>query len=248
MAGLGRRSLATLALGGLAAAALTPTVRATDRPRRLLVVGDSLAHGVAVLMQAVLAPPGEAARRARVEEIVFTGGGLILRPGDDLLAASESRLAADPPVDALIALVGVNDVGMPLGPGVFYGKDWHRRYVRRMALLVEAATRRGVAVAWVGLPALGRAIFAEPIDRHIRPWQARLADGRADILHIDTLAITSVDGAYSDTLDLGDGPQRLRADDGIHFNADGYRVLARHVLAAMEAAWGWTLLPEPPRL
>ncbi len=214
--------------------------------RRLLFVGDSLAHGIAVHMDLLLTPTGRQVRNARLDRLVFTGGGLIPRPRQDLVAATEARLAGIPPVDAVLVLAGINDVGMPLGSGVFYGEDWSARYGAQMNRLIDVIAAAGARIAWIGVPALAHRLFVGPMDAHIRPLQAATAAARPEVAYIDALALTTEDGGFATHRADRDGmPVRFRAEDGIHFTPAGYRLIARDLLVSLEAAFGWPLLPGP---
>ncbi len=227
------------------AASATPP---THTVHRILFVGDSLAHGVSAHMQIMLAPQGREWRNATVEPHVFTGGGVIRRPGQDLLTVLEGRLPQpEPPVDIVILMAGVNDVGMPIGGGTFYGEAWQEAYVDRMRTMIAAAGDRGLPVFWVGTPVLGHRLFAETFESHIRPVQyAFLGRGDSGATLIDLFKLTAVDGAYAEFRDFGSGtPERFRANDGIHFSPNGYRLLAGHILDRMEADLSMRLRPGP---
>jgi|GEM_PF-2179542 len=213
----------------------------------VLVVGDSLAHGLAAGLEIVLAPaPGEV-RHAEVEALIDIGMGLIPRGGDDVVTMLQRRLAQGRVPDAIVLHLGTNDVGMPLGGGPFYGEGWHRRYGERLRALADVAAATGVPVVWAEVPAIHNRRFAETIDVHIRPRQrAVLDDPDSGVLYVGTLAITGDDGAYRASR-FGQRAPRFRAGDGIHFTGYGYAFVADHVVAAIEAATGLALRPAPPR-
>lgn len=212
---------------------------AQDHPvRRILFVGDSLGHGVSAHMDLLLAAHGRAWRNAVVEPYVFTGGGVIVRPGQDLLATLQTRLQQpDPPVDIVVLMAGVNDVGMPIGGGTFYDDRWQQAYAERMREMIRTATDRGIPTYWVGTPVLGRRMFAEPFEAHVRRVQYTVLseEGCAAVL-IDLYKLTAVDGAYAEFRDFGNGrAERFRDGDGIHFSPNGYRLIANHILDRIEA-------------
>ncbi len=234
---------AWLAVAGAASA--TPP---THTVHRIFFVGDSLAHGVSAHMQIMLAPQGREWRNATVEPHVFTGGGVIRRPGQDLLAVLRGRLQLpDPPVDIVILMAGINDVGMPIGGGAFYGDAWQEAYLDRMQTMIAVATDRDLPVFWVGMPVLGHRLFAEPFETHIRPLQyALLTRHDSGATLVDLFKLTTIDGAYTEFLDFGSGtPERFRANDGIHFSPNGYRLLAGRILDRMEADLSVRLRPGP---
>ena len=227
---LGR--VAVLVLLGLGACE-TPGDSA-EPPGRILVFGDSLAQGLAYgIEQALTGVPGGLAA-AEVDALVVIGAGLIPRR-QDMRQALSARLDQGPPVDAVIISMGVNDVGMPLGGGAFYGETWRARYAGKLRDFAALPGDRGIPVVWLEVPALGNPAFAGPVDGTIRPIQAEvLAASDSGVIYVPTLDLTTAGGAYVSRRDLGDGqPVRFREGDGIHFTGQGYVFLGRRIVAAL---------------
>jgi hypothetical protein len=205
-------------------------------PGRVLVFGDSLAHGLTYGMERALAEaPGRLAE-AEVESLVVIGAGLIPRR-QDMRRALAARLDRAPPVGAVVISMGVNDVGMPLGGAAFYGETWRARYRDRLRGFAAVPAERGIPAVWVEVPALGNAAFAGPVDATIRPLQAEvLGAPGSGVVYVPTFDLTTVGGAYVSRRDLGDGrPVRFREGDGIHFTGRGYVYVSRRIVEALAA-------------
>ncbi len=236
----------TLALVLLAAAGTGRAAAEGGTGHTVLVVGDSLAHGLAAGLDIVLAPAPDEVRNADVDALIDIGMGLIPRRGDDVVAMLQRRLARGGAPDVIVLHLGTNDVGMPLGGGPFYGETWHERYAERLRTLVEAAAAAGVPVVWVEVPAIHNRRFSDAIDGHIRPrQQAVLAAADSGVLYVPTLAVTADDTAYQASR-FGRRAPRFRSGDGIHFTGYGYAFVADGLVAAIEAATGLALRPAPP--
>ncbi len=244
---VGRRTVMVLALG-LAMHSTASPAAASDGVVRILVVGDSLGVGYAAGMEHVVAPNrrGGERRNAEVERLASVGSGVIPRHGrPDVAAMLEQRLRRPSPrIDMVVIAIGANDVGMPIG-GRLYGERWTARYGERLRALIDTAAGRGIPTFWIGQPAIRHPAFGPAIDRHIRPAQeAAVAGPDTGAVYIDLLGLTTLNGRFAASRDLGDGRARpLRAADGIHFSGQGYIFVARYIVETIEGATGVRLRP-----
>lgn len=243
------RRLALRLLVTLVCLVLPARAGAESGTLRILVVGDSLATGLAAGMGGVLGRGGRSGTGAAavVEKLVNIGAGVIPRAGFDFTGALERRLRDRArPVDIVVLMLGTNDVGMPLGRGPFYGEDWSRLYRERLTALVRVPVSRDIPTFWVGLPALGNRAFADPVAQHIRPLQEDVLDDPASgVTLIPTAALTAADGAQAAAAAVGrPRPRRFRAADGVHFTGEGYLYLGAYVLAEIERALPVRLAPD----
>ena len=235
-----------LLLALLLAACATGPVGAGDHPATILIIGDSLAQGYSVGLRRVVDTTEDHRRNARIEDLVHVGSGLIRRGRLDLPALLDERLSSDdPPVTAIAVSAGINDVGMPLGAVAFYGDAWRERYREKIHDFLAVAATYGVPVFWIGLPAVNDTNFRPVVESHIRPiHEEAVPAGPGGVVYVDTVPLTTVDGAYSATVPGIDGtPVRARTGDGIHFTAAGYTLVGHHVIEAMETYLGRRLRP-----
>ncbi|MCA8906286.1 MAG: DUF459 domain-containing protein [Rhodospirillaceae bacterium] len=197
--------------------------------------GDSLAQGFAYGVRQAVRQRGDYLADARVSEDVRIGIGLIPRRGLDPVVEIASVLAtAQPPYDAVIVSLGVNDVGMPLGPVAFYGEAWQQAYRARLDAFADAVAVYGTPVAWIQVPAVRPPAFAGPLDATIRGLQDAEMGAHPGVVLVDTATLTGTGGTFQTHMVDADGTAvRLRAGDGIHFTAAGYVEVARRALDAL---------------
>jgi hypothetical protein len=217
---------------------------------RILVVGDSLANGFAGAISSVVSTNDFNTRHAIVEKLVFPGTGLIPRNRQDYLIELENRLQQiNSPVDIVIISLGINDVGMPLGPGPFYGEEWKHYYRKRMISLINLTLSRHILTFWIGFPIIRNDTFTKTVETVIQPLQEEtLRNLDTDVHLIPIRDLTTVDGQFVPFRDLGNGRAHpFRQTDGIHFSGEGYRYLAEHIVTAIEQAAKLRLRPESKR-
>jgi hypothetical protein len=209
----------------------------TARPLRLWIAGDSMAEvpGLAILRatghNAALQAVGD-----RVRSRLGTGLG---RPDiyDWFTAIPEAVRELHP--DVVVLALGGNDFhsymsGTPGGVsiGAFRSVSWNREYRRRVGILLDAITRLGSDVVWLGLPM--------PTSTNMRPRfaaldaliRAEVAERPAHVVFLDTSALLSDHrGRAVQYLANASGKlDRIRADDGLHLApAGGNRVAAAFV-------------------
>lgn len=209
------------------AAAKPAPVQKIDNARKILVVGDFIAGGLADGLQAAFADsPG-------VVVIDKTNGSSGLVRSDFYDWPSEIGPILDQVHPAIaVVLVGSNDRQAMTVNGQsepVRSDAWTAEYSRRATTLAEAVTRRHIPLLWVGVPA-----FQSP-------------SMSADILAFDGIFRAVVSKAGGEFIDTWDGfvdqngnfiftgpdingqPARLRGPDGINLTAAGKRKLAFYV-------------------
>ncbi|MCB9960035.1 MAG: DUF459 domain-containing protein [Rhodospirillaceae bacterium] len=197
--------------------------------------GDSLAQGFAYGVRQAVLQRGDHLADARVSEDVRIGIGLIPRRGlDPAVEIAGVLAAAQPPYDAVIVSLGVNDVGMPLGPVAFYGTAWQDAYRARLTAFADAVAARGTPLAWIQVPAVRPPAFAGPLDATIRGLQDAVMAAHPNVVLVDTASLTGTGSTFQTDMVASDGASvRLRTGDGIHFTAAGYVEVARRALDAL---------------
>ena len=209
------------------AATAPAPVQKVDNARKILVVGDFIAGGLADGLQSEFAElPG-------VEVVDRTNGssGLVRNDYYDWQSQIGPILDEVKPQIAVV-LVGSNDrQAMKIdGRSEPVRSDaWTAEYTRRATVVAKAVTSRHIPLLWVGVPA-----FQSP----------SMSD---DILAFDGIFRTVASKAGGTFIDIWDGfvdqngnfiftgpdingqPARLRAPDGINLTAAGKRKLAFYV-------------------
>ena len=203
-------------------------VPTSAKPLRVVVVGDSLAQGVGSFAERVFKPSlVDVVKQGRIS----TG----LARTDYFNWPAQMRLIVDRSrPDLTIVMLGENDAQSLVTPGgqlvaqVGTG-DFPPAYEQRVRSFARLATSAGGHVIWVGLPNPRDTRRWDFIERQNGAFQA-VADELPNVAYFDTWdTFAAPGGGY--TAYYRDGKQLtlVRADDGVHFNADGYTILMRSI-------------------
>jgi hypothetical protein len=211
--------LALLTLCGWAAAEETPG-------RTVVVVfGDSQAQGLAYGLSRVLLDNPH----IRVLNRTHPGASLVHDPSEWLLPIRRS-LARDK-ADIAVVMFGANDrIDMPEEDSDrtlrFRSPEWRTEYVKRVDTVMQALAASGLKVIWCGNPIARSATYSSDmsyINQIFAGEAARFGIPFVPLWH----AVVDADGQYTAYgKDLDGVTRRLRTDDGIHFTAAGYELVA----------------------
>lgn len=242
-AGPGRRAVLTGALLGLGAlwampglaqmtdadVAAKPDPAPASAPAgrlRIQFFGDSLAQGLFLTTSPLL--------RRRDELRVLNGTrhatGLTRSDEHDWPAVIQASLARDP-AQVVVVWIGANDFRPFVDRAAraryqFGTPGFFDAYRGAVATITQAATERGCALGWLGLPNMRDERFAAAAAR-LNTVMREGAEDRGGIF-IPTWAATSDEqGRFRASLTTDRAERRLRADDGVHFSDVGYRLMAR---------------------
>jgi uncharacterized protein len=190
---------------------------------RLLVLGDSLAAGLARPLTADLAP-----QSIEVVNKTAAGLGLARNDGNDWDKAIDALPASETYQIAVIQF-GADDrqpIRTPkrwLGPGT---PEWQQEYSRRVDALLKSLHSRNVAVYWLGLPIMRGPLANAAAQAGNSTFVERVRLGGAKF--IDSWeGFADADGAYTDTgPDITGNVKQMRLQDGIHLTIAGYQKLA----------------------
>jgi hypothetical protein len=200
-----------------------------NRRLRVVIVGDSLAVGVGIFGSRVVKPFFVDLRtRARIS----TG---LARP-DYFNWMDEMQGIVDTyRPDLTVVMIGENDNQNLLTPGGDLEQpigtfDWASVYEGRVERFAKIGTSAGGHVMWIGLPTErdhARWDFRKRQNDIFEAVAARLPN----VGFFDTWeAFDAPDGDYTAYYRDGDKVKLVRADDGIHFNPDGYAILMERAL------------------
>ncbi|MCA9689297.1 MAG: DUF459 domain-containing protein [Nannocystaceae bacterium] len=215
---------------------------AVELPRRVLILGDSLAAtGFGALLEKRLAahPDIECFRKAK------SSSGLARPDFFDWMGEAKRQVDARDP-HLVVVIIGGND-GQDLTTQSGKGKrvqwktdEWGAAYGERMDEFLTTIAGEGRQVLWLGLPKMGLASFEKKLEL-IRAVQAeRVAGLGARGTYVDTIPLTSDDsGELLQVADVGSKKrQKLRADDKIHFTMAGSAYFADQVYPEVLQALG----------
>jgi hypothetical protein len=221
--------------------------RADTEPRRVLVIGDSQAQGLAAGLQRLYRRD----RQFRILDHSKVATGLVTRSGYDW-PAQVHTLADTEHADIAVVMFGAND--RPPVRGLNGKQDpalsarFQQSYGDRVKDIVQTLHQAHMAVIWVGHPIVRDPLFAEDMVFLNSVFADAAGAAGADFVPIWTL-FAAPDGSYAP---YGKGIEgettRLRADDGVHLTFAGYDVLAAYLDPHIQAcrATQATLLASHP--
>ena len=217
-----------------------------DKRLRLAIAGDSLvvAPGLSIVRAAIASPAVEAV--GTVDGRVATG---LTRPDVYNWFDGVTDVVKKLRPNVLVVTFGANDdkaymTGLPKGVSIAdYGDDaWRKEYARRAGGIMDTVTRAGAHLIWIGLPQTGDTAQTQRFDvvNAVVAAEARKRAGR--VTFIDTYTTFASDsGGYAEYLPDASGDlQKVRADDGVHFERAGGDIIARQVLKVLNKTYDLT--------
>jgi hypothetical protein len=210
----------------------TPMREPTNRKKlRVVVVGDSLAQGIGYFAERAFAAYFVNVNR---QGRISTG---LARP-DYFDWFDEMQLIVDRyRPDLTIVLIGENDGQSLLTHGGQLEEPigqvgWPAGYVGRVERFAKIATAQGGHVMWVGLPIVRDTSRWEHLRRQNEIYED-VANRLVNVGYFDSWSLFAKrEGGYTAYYRDGDRIRLVRADDGVHFNADGYTILMRQIVRA----------------
>jgi hypothetical protein len=192
------------------------------------VVGDSLAVGVGMTMEQRLAKAGGLG----CLPLGKVSTGLISKKYDWEKALTD--LLARQSVAAVVVVLGGNDANNSIAGKGAGTPEWHEAYARKVERFLEVASRAGVRVLWVGLPAMKEPAYDKRVAA-VNAAARAACDKAAGCLYLapDDL-FTDAAGNYVQAKDIGGKTVSLRAGDGVHMTMTGYDLLCRRVLERLD--------------
>jgi hypothetical protein len=215
-------------------------------PRKILVVGDSLAIGLSLSLRRVVADLDSV-------ELIEEGkvsSGLANPKYYDWGRALRVFLDKYSP-DLVVVMMGANDAKYinlnekPRPPGS-PNKTWPEVFSMRVEDFLAALGEKNVASYWIGLPIMGDASYARQaqiMNDIVKTECAKAKNSR----FLDTWNLLADEqGNYSTFLPNEKGVKiKVRANDKVHFTVAGGDILAQSFLGQL--AKDMDLRPKPPR-
>jgi len=206
------------------------------KPLRLWTAGDSLVIVPAESILREVAGVRAIERVGEVEGRLSTG---LERPDVYNWFTRVREVMRKEKPRAVVVMFGGNDdhgymTGLPEGRSIssFGSQAWREEYRRRVATIMNTATRGGAFVIWIGLPITKNAKQTARYDtiNAIVQSEAAKRPGRAS--YLDTyFFFAGEDGGYAQYVEDGAGRLvKMRADDGIHFERAAGDLIAAKVM------------------
>jgi hypothetical protein len=199
-------------------------------PLRVVVVGDSLAQGIGTFAERVFRPNLVNVFREGQISTGLSREDYYNWPARMRVIVNRAR------PDLTIVMLGENDGQSLVAPdgqveAQIGTSDFPPAYEERVRGFAKIATSQGGHVIWVGLP--------QP--RDTRRWDfigrqneafAQAAAELPNVAYFDTwTTFEAPNGGYTAYYHDGSHVTLVRADDGVHFNADGYTILMQQIAA-----------------
>ncbi|HET7513346.1 MAG TPA: DUF459 domain-containing protein [Gaiella sp.] len=213
---------------------------------RIWIAGDSLVitPGYAIVRAAGSSPAMEPV--GTVDGRVATG---LTRPDVFNWFDEIRRQVKELRPNVVVLGFGGNDdkaymTGLPDGTSIgdFGSWAWRKEYGRRVGGVMDTINRAGAFAIWIGLPQTSSPAQTARFDvvNAVAEKQARKRPGHA--AYIDTYTtFAGDDGGFAQYLPDGSGRlEKVRADDGVHFERAGGDIIARVVLKELNKVFDLT--------
>jgi uncharacterized protein len=218
--------LLILCWGGIAAFA-------EDDPsvRHVVVFGDSQAQGVAGGLQRVLIDDP----RYKVVNRSHAGAALV-HADSEWMSPIQSFLEKDKAEIAVI-MFGANDrLDLRDDDGKylhFRTDEWRAAYAKRVDRILTALTDAHLRVVWCGNPIARSPTYSADMSYINDIYASEVAHFGGQYLPLWTVTADNQGQFTAYGLDRSGQTERLRNDDGIHFTAAGYELIAERVISVL---------------
>ncbi len=203
-------------------------------PLTILDIGDSLGEDLGIGLGIVLGSHAD----VRVIEAAVGDTGLARPDYYDWPDVLEDELQADHPGLVVVMLGGNDTQSFDAGGQLerFGSPSWQAVYTARVDQMMGEATAAGAQVVWVGMPIMRNPQFSAGMATLNAIYSQAAAD-HPGVEYVSSWAVLSApSGAYSSELPDAGGQMVLARDpDGIHIATGGAILLARAVVAGVDA-------------
>jgi len=213
----------------------TPAAPATEAPPATVVVfGDSQAQGLAGGLQRILLedPRYHVVNRTHPGAALVHGENEWLRPIEQFTSHDKANIA--------IVMFGANDrLDLRGDDGAylhFRSDEWRAAYAERADKILALLAAAGLKIVWCGNPIARSETYSNDMSYINDIYAAEVAKFGGQFVSLWTV-VADDQGHYSAYGKDREGTtERLRADDGIHFTAPGYELIAEKIVGLLTSA------------
>jgi hypothetical protein len=227
-------AIAAPAAPGKETPATAPPKEPLSETMRIVVFGDSQGEGIAGGLRRLLQGRKSFKLINRTKP-----GSAISQPLDYDWTGVVERFAQTEKADVAVMMFGGNDrlpTRVEDGRPIPYRSDaWRKLYRDRVAAIIGSLVKAGIYVIWCGEPIAREAGYSRDMEYLNEIFQETVPIDHARFLPLWTTVSDAQGGFAAYGKGLDGEVKRLRGDDGIHFTADGYDVVASTVWTAIEA-------------
>lgn len=192
-----------------------------------LLIGDSLMQGVALALMRDLKKLG-----IKSTNLSKQNTGLSYKGYFDWAKAMQVALNSNAKIKYIVILLGANDPWDIKNEGRFHGfntSEWTRIYTQRVNELIQIAKENEARILWYEIPPVKRDLLNEKIQVLNKIYKEE--NIKNNEIFIDTSKALSEDDRYSSYVrDENNKSIKVRADDGVHFNIQGARIMSNLLL------------------
>lgn len=203
-------------------------------PETIVVFGDSQAAGLARGLQRVLVNDA----RFRVLNRTHPGASFA-HPENEWLTPIQHFVETEK-ADVAIVMFGGNDRIDMRDAGDRYLRFatdvWRETYIERVDRVLKLLAGAGLKVIWCGNPIARSAKYSADMEQINKIYEAETARFGAQFLPLWSTVVDDQGGYTAFGKDRDGVTERLRADDGIHFTAPGYELIAEKIIGTLGSA------------
>ena len=220
------------AVAGLVATCAVAGARADVDPsiRTIVVFGDSQAQGIAGGLQRVLLDD------PRYKVLNRTHPGAALVHSDTEWLAPVVNFVGKDKAQIAVVMFGANDrLDMrDEGTYVHFRTDaWRDVYAKRADKVLAALIGAGLKVVWCGNPIARSPTYSDDMKYINDIYAGEVAKFGGEFLPLWSVIANDQGQFVAYGLDRSGVTERLRNDDGIHFTAAGYELIAERVISLL---------------
>ncbi len=198
-----------------------------DEGSSVLLIGDSMMQGVAPYVLKTF-------KKVNLRGINLSkhSTGLTYKHYFNWEAALKDTFAKNPDIALVVVLLGAND---PWGMKniSFKSVRWEETYIQRIEEILNVAHSYGARVVWYEVPSVSSKSLNDKIV-YLNSLYERVVKEEGEYF-LQSNGIITQGGKYSAFIKNANGKSvQVRIDDGVHFTARGYQIMANIFLNALE--------------
>jgi hypothetical protein len=199
--------------------------------RRVVIFGDSQAQGIAGGLQRVLIDDP----RYKVLNRTHPGAALV-HADTEWMAPIETFIDKEK-AEIAVVMFGANDrLDLRDDDGKylhFKSDDWRDAYAKRVDRILTALTGAGLKIIWCGNPIARSPTYSADMSYINDIYAGEAARFGGEFLPLWTVIADDQGQFTAYGRDRSGVTERLRNDDGIHFTAAGYELIAERVISVL---------------
>ncbi|HZK89210.1 MAG TPA: DUF459 domain-containing protein [Stellaceae bacterium] len=199
--------------------------------RRLVVFGDSQAQGIAGGLQRVMLDD------PRYKVLNRTHPGAALVHSDSEWLAPVQNFIEKETADIAVVMFGANDrLDMRDDDGRylhFRSDEWRVGYAKRIDRILTALSGASLKLIWCGNPIARSSVYTADMSYINDIYAGEVAHFGGAFLPLWTVIADNQGQFAAYGPDRNGVTERLRNDDGIHFTAAGYELIAERVISLL---------------